>query len=130
MISKDFADLLEDVGLGIVNIDIFYGEAPDDVDDCLVAVEAGDAGMVHRYTGVKMMPIDIYAHNKVTETGNDKLEAALLALHRREGVTTSDYYIYSIVAMGNIMDLGRDYKGRKVQKQTFDIFYRNLDWIS
>lgn len=141
MIKSDFADLLVDIGIGNLWVGdteegiIFIDEMPEKksdgtpIDEGIVVVDSGD-GEVHKYTGVQSHGLDIYSYSRSTANAFDRLESIKLHLHRREGVEGSDTYMYSILAMGANMTLGKDYAGRAVYKQTFDVLFRDADWIS
>lgn len=129
MIADDFATLLQDIGSGTVGSDIFVLEQPDDLDEGLV-VANDPSGDVHKYTGQQRQSIGVFSVSKSSITAAARLETLKRALHRREGITTAGHYIYSIVTVGNMMDLDRDALGRRVWKLSFDVFYRDLDWVS
>lgn len=122
-IIDSIAEYLEDQSIATMGTDLFKGELPFDVDDCLSLqfVASPDPNKsIPYYT----QTVDIWARYKLFDTGMEKLQEIMEELHRKENYDINGYHVYLSYALGMIDDLGRDVERRHLFKLSLSFVYR------
>lgn len=127
MIINSLADYLEDESIGVVGTDIFIGELPMNVNNCisLVYVPSPDPDKAIAYY---TQSIDIRARFSKYATGYAKLKEILDLLHRKENYDDlSGYHVYLSYSNGMIMDNDRDVERRHLFQMNLNFVFRVND---
>lgn len=129
LLLHQIAEMLEDHGLGTVGTDIKVGEVPADPANVLWLVPSVsfDPDM---YLVTQDLAFEIWGRNQSTKTGQDKMDSVVRFLHRQHHLTLGDYYVYLILATGNVEDLDRDTERRKLHKVNFRAIYWDMRTVS
>lgn len=127
MIDSDFADLLERLGLGTVGTDIFIGQLPAETNGIYIVRVAGT---MNNYLPTQETVIDVYVQNISSSTAATKIENVKNALHRHLETEIGTSHIFSILALGDIEDFGRDQDYGKMYKITIQVIHRSTTLIS
>lgn len=123
------AEYLEDESIGTMGTDIFQGELPYDVSDC-ISLQYSPSPEPNKAIPYYDQTIDIWARAKLFETGRQKLTDIMDLLHRKENYDIEGYHIYLSYAQGMIDDLGRDVERRHLFKLTLGFIYRESPVLS
>lgn len=128
-IIDSIAEFLEDESVGTMGTDIFKGELPYDVDDCisLMFSPSPDANKsIPYYT----QTVDIWARAKLFDSGFNKLTEVMTLLHRKENYELDGYHVYLSYALGMVDDLSRDVERRHLFKLSLSFVYRQSSELS
>lgn len=117
------AEYLEDEGIGTMGTDIFKGELPYDVDDC-ISLQFSPSPNPNKAIPYYDQTVDIWARYKYFDTGRDQLQAIMDLLHQKESYDINSYHVYLSFALGLIDDLGRDVERRHLFKLSLSFIYR------
>lgn len=126
MIINSLAEYLEDNSIGTVGTDIFIGELPLDINDCisLVYVASPDPDKSIPYF---VQTIDVRARFTGYAEGYAKLKEVLNLLHRAENYGITGYYIYLSYSQSMIVDNDRDSERRHLFQLTLSFVFREAD---
>jgi hypothetical protein len=126
-IANDIANYLQDAGFGTVGTDIFIGQMPATTDGIFVY---RSTDTLNNYVPVENTVLDIYVKNQISSIAIIKIEQIKRHIHRMVSTTTTNAYIYSILAVGGVETIERDNEYAKVYKISVEVMYRSLGLIS
>lgn len=126
-IAKEVANYLAGGNLGVVGTSIFIGQIPASINGIYVTRLTGQ---LENYTPVETAVINIYVKDSSSEDAVNKIEAVKHYIHRMHNTTTSNSYIYSILAIGDVETVERESEYAKIYKLTFEVKHRYLSVIS
>lgn len=134
-LAKEIAEMLDAANVGIYSTSnpdtrtIFTGKLPANVAEGINIVEAIGAPP-HEYTDQQYPILDFYARSDAPDRAHYLLELVFNLLHRRNGYTTTNWYIYNSSALGDIVDLDEDRETGKLYRLSVQFTCRNLNNIS
>ncbi len=115
--------------MGTVGTDLFIGELPLDVSNCVSAVYSSSPNPNLTFD-VFDQSVDLWARNVSSDTGYNKLKAIAGLLDRNHHYVMGDYYVYFSHALGRIDDNDRDIERRKIYKLSLSFTCRLRDLVS
>ena len=122
-----FADMMAAAGLGTVGTNIFIGQLPAEING-IYLVRLG--GTMNNYLPIEETLVDVYIQNINAQTAVQTAETIKRTFHRHLETGSDEQFIYTILALSNIDDLGRDQEYGKMYKITFEIEHRATAIIS
>lgn len=122
-IIDSIAEYLEDESIATMGTDLYKGELPFDVDDCL-SLQFVPSPEPNKAIPYYTQTVDVWARYKLFDTGMEKLQEIMELLHRKENYDINGYHVYLSYALGMIDDLGRDVERRHLFKLTLSFVYR------
>lgn len=126
-IRYELARYLQTAGFGTINTSIFIGQIPDKTNGLWVG---GAGGVANNYLPIMDATIGLYIKNTNSETARETLESIKAYIHRMHNTVTTNAYIYSILALGDIEDVERDLEYGAIYRLTLVVKYRNSGIIS
>lgn len=126
-ILDTIATMLQNLGIGTVGTDIFIGQLPADTDGIYLVRNGGE---MNGYIPMEKTMFTAYVNYNSSETAIQKIETIKRTLHRTLETGDDNSQIYSILAMGDIEDLGREIDYGKTYGQTFTVLHRAKALIS
>ena len=126
-ILSEFADKLQTNGLGTVGTDIFIGQLPAETNGIYLERIGGSMDM---YLPIEQTVVNVYVQNIKSSTAISTIETIKRTYHRHLETGTDNSFIYTILALGDVEDLGRDLDYGKIYKITFQITHRARGIIS
>lgn len=126
-IAAAIGDLLERLSVGTVGTNIFIGQLPAETNGVYVVRSAGS---LNNYLPIVESVLDVYSQNTSSATAIQKMEEVKNALHRHLETTISGAFIYSVLVIGDVQDLGRDEDYGKIYKITVQVQHRDTNLIS
>lgn len=126
-ILSEFADMIALAGFGIVGTDIFIGQLPAETNGIYLSRLAGS---LSNYLPMEETIVDAYVQNISSQTAIQTMESIKRTFHRHLETQRGNHVIYSILALSDIEDLGRDRDYGKMYKVTFQILHRSTALIS
>ena len=123
MIIEELADHLETEGVGTVGDDIFIGELPLDVGNCM-ALLYSVSSEPNKSLDVYEQTIDFWVRNKSASAGYALLKSAQEIFHRMGNYELDSYHVYFSNSLGSIEDNDRDTERRKLYKLAIRFIYR------
>ncbi len=127
MILESIAEYLEDSGVGTVGADIFIGDFPAEVSNCLMLVASAQKEQ-ENYKDIREIAVDLWVRNKSTELAVNKLFDCQQWLHLKSNYEITGFHIY-FSGTTNIQDMDRDGENRKLGKISARFIYRDLNNI-
>lgn len=126
-IAKEMGHYLADAGFGTMQTDIFVGQLPAEQNGIYVS---RIGGTLHMYDPLQETILDIYVKDTMAADCIATLELIKKHIHRMHNTVTTNSYIYSILAIGDIEDVGRDLEYAKLYKITISVINRDTGLIS
>lgn len=126
-IANEIAQYLDDAGFGTLGTNIFVSQIPEGTDGVYVSITGGS---LNEYIPIEEAVLDIYVKDTSASQAVTKLNNIKKHIHRMHNTVTSNSYIYSILALGNVENLERDLEYAKLFKQTYIIKFRDSTIIS
>lgn len=126
---RNIGTFLQNGGLGTVGTNIFCEEMPADPADAVMVV-SNISPEPDKDLNTKTQMFDVWVRNQSTKTASDIQEAVMEFLHRQHHITLGDYYVYTILAAGNIENLGKDIEHRSLQKVSYKAIYIDYRTVS
>lgn len=126
-IAYELARYLATAGFGTLGTTIFAGQIPAEQNGVYV-IRTG--GSLHYYTPIQESVVDIYVKNTLAITCIDTLEDIKKHIHRMHTTVTQNAYIYSMLVIGDVEDVGRDLEYAKLYKITVQVLNRDTALIS
>jgi hypothetical protein len=87
-------------------------------------------GTFNNYLPIENAIIDIYVKDTSASDGITTIENIKRYIHRMHSTTTSNSYIFSMLAVGDIETVERDVEYTKIFKFTVEVMHRPLSLIS
>lgn len=134
-LAKEIAELLDASNIGIYSTsdpttrNIFTGMLPADVKEGIFIVESASPPP-HEYIDTEYPILDFWARSDSTDRAHTLLEQVYGLLHRKNGYTTANWYIYNSSALGAIVDVDRDREAGKLYRLSVQFICRNLNNVS
>lgn len=134
-LAKEIAELLDAANIGVYSTgtptqrSIFTGQLPEGVEEGIFIVEAASPPP-HEYTDQEYPILDFWARSDSTDRAHNLLELVYGLLHRRNGYSTANWYIYNSSALGAIVDVDRDRESGKLYRLSVQFICRNLNNVS
>lgn len=134
-LAKEIAEMLDAAGVGIYSTTdpttrtIFTGRLPAGVREGINIVESIGAPP-HEYTDQQYPTLDFYSRSDSPDQGHYLLELVFNLLHRRNGYTTTNWYVYNSSALGDIVDIDEDRETGKLYRLSVQFICRNLNNVS
>lgn len=128
-IVSEITDILTARHVGVPGTDLFIGEFPPDGDNMVMVFAAG-GDVPDMYVDTKYATIDIWVRDRNSDGGYTRLLGIFNILQRMQNVKLTQYYVYFLHAMTDILDMDRDAQGRKLYKITFRVIYRDTYGVS
>lgn len=134
-LAKEIAELLDAAGVGVYSTanpttrTIFTGKLPSGVAEGINIVESIGAPP-HIYTDQQYPTLDFYSRSDSPDQAHYLLELVFNLLHRRNGYSTTNWYIYNSSALGDIVDLDEDRETGKLYRLSIQFICRNLNNVS
>jgi hypothetical protein len=125
-IARELLRLIEPLGYTF-GTDAFLGELPDDADGLWIQRVGGT---LHNYTPIEESLLDIYMRQSTSQASVTALETIKRYIHRQYSTDTPSAYMYSILVLGDIEQVGRDNQGQQMYKLTMQILHRDRGVIS
>jgi len=110
-------------------VNLFDGLVPQEVTNAVMVVPAGGTAP-HEYLDTESIIIDFWTVYNLTPAGYDMLKQIFELFHRKENYTLNNWYIYSSLVSGNIIDSDRTVEGAKLHKLSILFTCRPLADIS
>lgn len=129
MILEDLGTFLQTNGLGTLATDIFLGELPLNVDNC-VSISYAISPSPNKTLDVYEQDIDFWSRNKDPATAYQKLLDIQNLIHRAGNYTMGGFHIYFSNSLGSIDDNDRDVERRKLYKLGIRFIYRIDNMVS
>lgn len=126
-IASEFADILEAGGFGTVGTDIFVGSLPAETNGIYID---RSGGQLDNYLPIEITDLNVYVQNTSSATAIQTIENIKRTYHRHLETGTANSFIYTILAIGDVEDLGRDINYGKIYKLTLEIRHRSTALIS
>lgn len=126
-ILNTFAQMLENDGFGTVGTDIFIGQIPAELNGIYLERIGGTMNL---YLPLEESTINLYVQNISSETAIQTIESIKRTYHRHLETGDDDSFIYTILAIADIEDMGRDMDFGKVYKISFAFQHRSRALIS
>lgn len=126
-IAYELAQYLDDANFGVIGTSIFAGQLPSDQNGIYV-IRTG--GQLNGYVPMEETVLDIYCKNTKAQTCIETLEDIKRFIHRMHNTRTANAYIYSILVIGDVEDVGRDLEYAKLYKVTISVICRDTGLIS
>lgn len=126
-ILSTFADKLEADGFGTVGADIFIGQLPAETNGIYLQ---RTGGALNNYIPIEETFFTVYVQNISSETAIGVIENIKRTYHRHLETGDDNSVIYTILAIGDIADLGREIDYGKVYSISFNIKHRATALIS
>lgn len=126
-ILEEFADMIAAAGFGIVGTNIFIGQLPAETNGIYLVRLAGS---LNNYLPMEETVVDVYTQNISSQTAIQTMESLKRTFHRHLETQVGNHKIYTILALSDVEDLGRDADYGKMYKVTFQINHRPLALIS
>lgn len=116
---KQFAQHLEFLGFGTVDVDIFWGWMPDAPDDCITIYSSDSAyGGAEQGARVQMM-----VRAKYPGDAYERSQAVVEALAEYEGYLAGDGARVYVDVQNASAGLGSDAKKRELYSSNFRVYY-------
>ena len=134
-LAKEIAEMLDAAGVGVYSTsnpatrNIFTGLLPNDVAEGIFIVESASPPP-HEYIDHEYPILDFWARSDSTDRAHNLLELVYGLLHRRNGYSTANWYIYNSSALGSIVDVDRDREAGKLYRLSVQFICRNLNNVS
>lgn len=134
-LAKEIAELLDAAGVGVYSTSnpdlrtIFTGKLPVVVKEGIYIVES-IGNPPHMYTDQEYPILDFWARSDSPDSAHNLLELVYGQLHRRNGYSTANWYIYNSSALGAIVDVDEDRESGKLYRLSVQFICRNLNNIS
>lgn len=134
-LAKEIAEMLDAAGVGVYSTadptlrNIFTGKLPVDVAEGIFIIEA-QSPPPHDYTDQEYPILDFWSRSDSPDTGHYLLEQVYGLLHRRNGYSTANWYIYNSSALGAIVDVDEDRETGKLYRLSVQFICRNLNNVS
>jgi hypothetical protein len=134
-LAKEIAEMLDAAGIGVFSTSnpalrtIFTGGLPANVEEGIFIVESASPPP-HEYTDQEYPILDFWARSDSTDRAHNLLELVYGLLHRRNGYSTTNWYIYNSSALGAIVDVDRDRESGKLYRLSVQFITRNLNNVS
>lgn len=126
-ILSEFADILETQGLGTVGTNIFIGQLPAETNGIYLERIGGSMNM---YLPIEETIVNLYVQNTSSQSAINTIETIKRTFHRHLETGTDNSFIYTILVIGDVDDLGRDLDYGKIYKVTLQIQHRSKTLIS
>lgn len=127
-IASELAQYIED-NLGYTQgTDLFIGTMPEDSESGIYIMRVG--GVLNDYLPMQTTYISIYYKDTQAVTAMTNLETVKNYLHRMHNTETANSYIFSMLAISDIEDMGLDLESNKVFKFTLEVMHRPTSLIS
>jgi hypothetical protein len=123
MIIESVAKFLENNSLGTVGEDIFIGELPLEVGDCVALVYAPSPDP-NVAIDIYEQTIDFWSRNKNSGVSYSNLLDILELLHKKQNYSMEGFHVYFSNALGMVMDNDRDSERRKLYQLSIKFIYR------
>lgn len=121
---ESLANYLQDSGIGTVNTNIFIGELPYDISDC-ISINSTSSPEPNKSVPYFIQTVDVWARFKNSETGYNKMYDVFDLIHRKAAYEIDGIHIYISYAMGSIEDMDRDSERRKLYKLSLGFVFRS-----
>lgn len=130
-LSNDLVDFLANIpALKLTpGTNLFDGQLPQGVSNAVLIVPA-PSGAPHEYIDNESLVIDFWTLYDNTPAGYDMARQIFQQLHRKANYSLNNWYIYSSLAEGGILDVDRTDEGIKQHKISFLFTCRSLADIS
>jgi hypothetical protein len=126
-IAYELAQYLDTANFGTIGTDIFVGHMPADTDGIYI-LRTG--GTLNNYLPVEETVLDIYYVHTSAQTAVGALENIKRYIHRMHTTYTSDAFIFTMLALGDVEDVARDVEYKKIFKLTIQVVHRDTGVIS
>jgi hypothetical protein len=126
-IAYALANYLQNSNFGTVGSSIFVGQIPSGVNGIYIF---RSTGTLENYLPIETSVIDIYAKNTSSQQAINTIEEIKRFMHRMHNTSTQDFYIYSMLAIGDVETIERDNEYAKIYKLSFEIKHRKTSLIS
>ena len=126
-IAYEIATYLQDARFGTIGTDIFVSQIPSDQTGIYVSFTGGS---MSGYLPIEDAVLDIYVKSTSAADAVATLSGIKNHIHRMHNTITSNSYIYSILALGNVETVDRDIEYAKLFKITFQVKFRDTALIS
>lgn len=123
MILQEVLNAVQEADIATQLTDLFAGELPLDVTDCIAAMYAISPDP-HKTFDVYEQTIDFWARHRSSTTGYNKLRLIQDLFHKKYAYNLGDYHIYFSNSLGVIEDMDRDSERRKLYKLSIRFIYR------
>ncbi len=111
-----------------IGTDMFVGTMPTGTDNGIFILRSG--GTPHKYLPTNKTVMDVYFKDTSAQNAITSIEALKNWMHRMHTTETSEAYIYSILVLSDIEDMGRTLESEQLYKFTVEVCHRDLDLIS
>lgn len=130
-LADDLVDYLAAIpALGLVaGTNLFSGLLPQEVINA-VSVIAAPGASPHEYVGTQNIIIDFWVLYNLTPAGYDMAQQIANQLKQKANYSLNNWYIYSSLQNGNILDSDRTVEGSKLHKLSILFTCRQLAEIS
>lgn len=128
-IVSEISNILTARSVGVAGVDLFIGEMPPDGDNMVMLFAAG-GDTPDMYIDTKYATIDIWVRDRNSDGGYSRLLLIFNILQRMQNVQLTQYKLYFLHALTDILDMDRDAQGRKLYKITFRAIYRDTYGVS
>lgn len=125
--AYEIAKYLADAGFGTLQTDIFVDQIGAETDGIYVE---SLGGQLDYYLPIEEAVLNIYAKDTSAYAAKTKLKNIKNHIHRMHNTVTTNAYIYSILAIGNIENVDRDLEYAKLYKLTLSVRCRDLGLLS
>lgn len=125
--AYEIAQYLDDAGFGTLGTDIFVDQIGAETDGLYIE---SIGGAFENYLPIEEAVVNVYAKDTSASAAKTKLKNIKNHIHRMHNTVTSNAYIYSILAIGNIENVDRDLEYAKLYKLTLTVKCRDTGLIS
>lgn len=126
-IASEIATYLQTAGFGTVGTNIFIGQIPSSTNGIYII---RSSGAFNNYLPIENVMVDIYVKDTSASDGITTIENIKRFMHRMHNTTTTNAYIFSMLAMGDVETVERDVEYAKIFKISMEISHRALSLIS
>jgi hypothetical protein len=126
-IAKELATYLSNAGYGTVGTDIFVGQIPKTTDGIYLIRQGGSN---NNYLPIEKTYIDIYCKNQSAKTSVETLENIKRYIHRMHNTLFSNFYVFSILALGGVEPVVRDLEYSSINRISLELTSRANNLIS
>jgi hypothetical protein len=134
-LAKEIAEMLDAAGIGVYSTSdptlrtIFTGKFPSTVADGINVVESLGPPP-HEYIDHEYPVLDFWSRSDDADRAHTLLEQVQGLFHRRNGYSTTNWYIYNSAALGAIVDVDEDREAGKLYRLSIQFICRNLNNVS
>ncbi|RLA58675.1 MAG: hypothetical protein DRR04_10390 [Gammaproteobacteria bacterium] len=127
-IAYEIAKYIEDSFSYTLGTDLFVGTLPTGTDTGIFVIR--NTGELAMYSPITKTVVDVYYKDTNSSRGMANLTAIKLFMHRMIDTDTENAVIYSMLAISDIEDMGRDQQMAQLYKFSIDIMHRDKSVIS